>query len=477
MNAITKTKGVRTTHKGYDTYSSKWKRCRDAVAGQDAMHSAKTAYLPKLVDENETSYSARIKRSNFFNGTWRTIAVLLGMMFRKPANLEVPAGIEDYLDDVTMSGTTFPSFAREVAGEVLEVGRVGILVDHPAPPENVQAITVAAAQELGLRPTMQIYHAESILNWKHRNVRNRNVLSMVVLKECASVDEGEFEVRELDRYRVLDLDAADLYRVRLFEVVDGKDVQIGADYYPLMNGNPLGYIPFAIVGVDGVDSSLDEPPLIDLVDANIAHYQINSDYRHGLHFTGLPTLFLAGVQMEEGQKFHVGSTAAIASSDPNAKGSFIEFTGQGLSETREALKEIKQEMAMLGARAIADETTQAETLGGTAIKRSGENSILSSIAIAVSEALEWALGIFAQWAGQSGTVEYQINRDFLPTLLDAQQLTALMGAVQAGELSSQSFFELLQRGDVVDAELTYEDERARIEAGGPPAPVVPGVAA
>ncbi len=461
---------VKTQHPGYETYLPKWQRLRHVIAGQDAVRAAGEAYLPKLVDEVPDEYAKRIKRSNFFNGTWRTIAILHGMMFRKDPTIE--ANVDEYLKDVTMSGVSFERFARNVAGEVLGVGRVGILVDYPAV-GNVTGITVDAANKMGLRPTMQMYSAESIINWKHRNINNATVLSLVVLTEQTPIEGDEFEHKMETLYRVLDLDEGGTYRQRLFRVdKKGKDEQIGGDFYPIMNGKPMDYIPFGIVGTDGMDCALDEPPLIDLVDANIAHYQVNSDYRHGLHFTGMPTLFLAGVQLNEGEKIHVGSTAAIVSGDPNADGKFIEFTGQGLSETREALKEIKQEMAMLGARAIADETKQAETLGGTAIKRSGENSILSAIALAVSDALTWALQIFSEWAGQTGEVQFQINRDFMPTLMDAQTLTALVGAVQAGKISDREFFELMQRGDVIDGEIDFETHQAEVEMQMPARPAL-----
>jgi hypothetical protein len=473
-------KGVATHHPGFDAYAPKWKRCRDVSDGQDAVHKAATAYLPKLKDETQVDYDARVKRSNFFNGTWRTLAVLNGMLFRKPPKMSVPAGIEDYLADVDLAGTSLDTFARCLALEVLEVGRIGILVDHQ-PMEtddkgNVVAISKAVAEQRGLRPSLQTYRAECIINWKCRRIRNRYVLAMVVLKESKPEPDGEFAEKQVDQYRVLDLDAADQYRVRIFQRIDEKDVQIGGGMYPLMNGAKLDYIPFAIVGTDGIETALDEPPLIDLVDSNVAHYQINADYRHGLHFTGLPTLFLAGMDppTEGSERYYIGSSAAIQASHPDAKASFIEFQGKGLGELRTALDALKQEMAMLGARAIADETKQAETLGATSIKRSGENAILSSIALAVSEALEWALGVFAQWAGQPGDVEYQLNRDFMPALMTAQDLLALFAGVQGGHISEREAFDLLQRGDVIDPEISFEEHQANVEITAP-APARPDV--
>ena len=41
-------KGVRTTYEGYDKDCAQWKRCRDVVAGSDAVKAASTEYLPKL---------------------------------------------------------------------------------------------------------------------------------------------------------------------------------------------------------------------------------------------------------------------------------------------------------------------------------------------------------------------------------------------------------------------------------------------
>jgi hypothetical protein len=241
-----------------------------------------------------------------------------------------------------------------------------------------------------------------------------------------------------------------------------------------MNGAAMTAIPFRIVG------EMDIPPLIDLVYANIAHYQINSDYRHGLHFTALPTLFVAGVQFDQGQSFHIGSTAAVVAPDPQAKAQFIEFTGQGMGAIEKALLGLEQRMAILGARMVADETRQAETLGATKIKRAGENSVLADIVIGVSDAIEWALDIFARWAGQAGEVSYQINREFTPAMMDAQTLTALVAAVQAGKLSDREFFDLMQRGDVIDAAKDFEEHQAEVDmAPAMPRPVVAveGVAA
>lgn len=468
-------KGVRTTHPDYDRLSPYWKDCRNTASGQRAMHAAGTAYIDKLVDETDPQFKARIKRSNFFNGTWRTIAGLKGMAFRVDPQAELPAGVETLAKDITLSGVDLNAFASNIVEEVLEVGRVGVMVDYPQQSGNVSAITVAAAETMGLRPTLQFYQAEAIRNWRFARVKNAWVLAMVTLCESHAIHGDEFGHESEERYRVLDLDDAGHYRQRVFRIdKGGKDELVEGPFYPLLNNAALPYVPFITIGATGRGDVADEPPLIDLVDANVALYQVNSDRRHGLHFTGLPTLFLAGVTQEPGQVFHIGSTAAICSADPQAKGEYIEFTGQGLNPSKDMSLELKQEMAMLGARMLADESRQAETLGGTQIKHQGENSMLGEIVGHVSGALEWALGVFAQWAGASGPVEYQINRQFLPVPMGPQELTALVAAWQSGAVSEQELFAKLQQGEVIDSGKSFEDHQAEAEVSVAPArPAVP----
>jgi hypothetical protein len=472
-------KGVSTTHPLYDQFAPKWKRARDCAGGEDAIHLSGSLYLPRLKKEDNEDYAARIKRSDFFNGTARTIDGLGGMAFRKEPTVEVPAGIEAYLEDVTMAGVSMNTFAMHALDEILKVGRMGVLVDFAAMPENVTALTVAAAQKLGLRPTLQLYTAENIINWQFGRVANQWTLIKAVLHECAVVPgDDEFTTNEEDRWRVLDLDGEGFYRQRLFRKVKEMDEQIGGDIYPLMQGKKLDRIPFVILGPNGRGDELDEPPLLDLINANIALYQINADYRHGLHFTGLPTPIVSGyVPEKDGEEFYIGSTSAWVFPDPNAKATYLEFSGKGLDSLKAAIDDKKQEMAMLGARMIADETSKArETLGATQIKRQGENGMLSRIALALSEGLEQALEIFAAWAGQAADVVFQINRDFQPTLVDAPTLTALTASLQAGAISQQEFFDLLQRGDMIDASMSFEEHQEQVASNPPPAPapVKPG---
>jgi len=310
---------VETQHKSYTKMAPKWKRCRDVIAGQDAVKDAGKDYLPALTEQKDDDYKAYKLRAKYFNATSRTVKALSGLILRKPPTIEAPEGIKTLLKDVTLTGKDIFVFIREIIEDGVGVDTPGILTDYPA--QSSEGLTVADAEKNNLRPTMQQYPVESIINWKHTRLGNATVLSLVVLKEEADLDGGnEFEQKKETRYRVLDLvrrvgkdipkDEGYVYRVRVFRIKkaegsqEKEQEQVGGDLFPLMNNKPLSYIPFE------VDWPINEPALIDLVDLNLSHYRVSADYENGCHLTGLAQVIIAGYQKDDDEKLYYGSPYA-----------------------------------------------------------------------------------------------------------------------------------------------------------------------
>lgn len=466
---------VNNQHEDYRRLAGRWKRCRDVSDGQDAVHAAGALYLPKLKEQEEDDYRAYVGRATFYNATWRTVAGLKGMLFRKPPTVETPKPLEELLDDVTMSGVPLQSFVETVCEEALKLGRLGVLVDYPT--VSLEGATLADAKSQNLRPMLQLYLAERCINWATGRVNNVTVLTLVVLEEDFVIKVDEFTHKCEKRFRVLDLvegaAGKHAYRVRVFRMKDGGigEEQIGADMYPQMKGAPLEYIPFTFMGVDDNTPEVDEPPLIDLVNVNLSHYRSTADLEHGAHFTGLPTPWVAGYTPEKtGDKLYIGSQTAWVFGDPNAKCGYLEFTGQGLEALRNLTQDKEKQMAILGARMLEPQKKAVETAESQSTNRKGEESMLAcaaqSISLGMTKVLEW----FRDWADATGEVKFELNRDFYPAAMTPQMLTALVSGWQMGAYSDQVLFDNLQRGEIIGQDDTLEDEQARLEAKGPPMP-------
>jgi hypothetical protein len=490
---------VNSTHPKYNRFTEKWQRCQDTYDGQDAIHQAGVRYLPMLIDQPAAAYDAYKGRTPFYNATYRTIVGLVGMVFRRPPHVEVPPAIKEMLKDVTLSNKPLQVFGQDISTEALKKGRVGIFVDCPEvrQPQNGYA-TLADQLTQNVRPSLLMYVAESIINWKTDKINNKVVLSMVVLKEDVSVSKDAFEDDVQETWRVLDL-IGGRYRVRLFKrrekstrpaaatpaagagpagpvapapvLSPNADIgdfdQIGTDVFPLMGGKAMTYIPFVFIGAEGLDADPTDPPLIDLVDMNLSHYRTMADYEHGAHFTGLPTPYIAGYRPDDPkEKLYVGSASAWNFPDPNTKVGYLEFSGSGLTTLREILDRKETQMAILGARMLEPQKKQSETAESKEIHRKGEESMLSMISQTVSMGIEIALKWFSEWAGANPKgVVYEQNTDFFPAPMDAGMLSAIVSAWQQGAVSDRTLHENLQRGGVVPESRTFEEEQNNIQEG------------
>lgn len=452
-------KNLDAPNEQYKTHEDMWKKCRDAIAGQEKVHAQGVKYLPMLSGQQDKpgSYDKYKLRSTFFNATGRTLDGMTGLIFRKPPIVEHPESLQQVIDDIDMGGTDFISFAEAVVDELCAVGRVGLLVDYP----SVQSVglTIGDAQRLGLRPYATIYKTESILDWRYGRINNKSMLTMVKLMESVEVQESEFEFKSIKQIRVLDL-IEGRYRVRLYQCNEKNEwEQIGTDLYPLMNNAPIPEIPFVFASVNGLDSDCKKPPMLDLVNINYSHYRSMADYEHGLHFTGLPTPVFWGARIEADETINLGSEEALAFADPQGHAEYLEFTGSGLTQIKEALMMKQDMMALLGSKILSADKRAVEAAETAAIHRASENSVLASIANGASKALTRTLQWIAQWANSGEELSARLNTDYMPQEMTPQMFAELTKAYLTGTISYETYFAKLQEGEIIRAEVKIEDER------------------
>jgi hypothetical protein len=382
------------------------------------------------------------------------------MLFLTPPKITAPSSLDDIIANITMSGLSLHQFAEMIAEEIVVIGKVGVLVDYPP---IVNAVTLAQAQAQGARPYATMYDAESIINWKTGRINNVEQLTLVVLEEENEIAVDEFESKCEPQWRVLDLWDGGIYRQRVFRKDKRGEFVLVDEIYPQINGRPLNKIPFEFFGVRDNSPCVDKPPLLDLVDVNLSHYRTTADYEHGLHFTGLPTPVVTGYYSDDkSPSLRIGSGTAWLLPEAQSKAFYLEFTGQGLGELREALRSKEAMMATLGARILAPEKRAAESAQTANIHRSSENSVLASISQSISIGLTHVMEYLRDWSGVNGDVKIELNRDFIPNSMTAQDLDSLVKSWQSGAISHQTLFDNLVAGDIIMQDVSFDDEMERI---------------
>lgn len=473
-----KNKGVRTQHPEYVEMLPLWRRMRDVYSGTHELRKHTTEYLPKLFEEDKIvgSYQARLDRTVLYNSLYRTISGFVGMLMRVPAVLDAPPNTTAMMEDVTLTGIPLNVLAQEIADECLLVSRVGLYVNYPITSDSM---TIADAQALNVRPYMSVIKAEQMINWRQRRVNNKYQLSMVTIQEEHSIPIDEFEDKEVTRYRVLDLDENDVYRVRIFEVQEknrqATDVEIER-FYPMMNGAVMNYIPLYIIGPDDITPDVDTPMMIDMADLCVAHFQAYSDLANGTHWSGIPTPIFSGFSLKEGESIHLGMGKGLVSDNPAARAELLEVGTKGFAALENQLNRLESQMITIGSRLLEQHRVQAESTSTAIIYRAGENSILSALSISVSIGITIALKTFAEWAGdKSENVKFTLNKEFFREPPTPEMLNALVGSMQGGMISKNAIFDYLQRTEFYPPDVSYLEEQSLIEADKPKPVTQPAV--
>lgn len=436
-------------HESYTEFFPVWKTCRDACTGQRAIHKGGEMYLPRLSGQSAFSYEAYKRRANFFNATGRTVEAMQGLVFRKQPVIELPTGADDWYEDINMQGKSLEGLAVECVEEVLKVGRGGILVDYPQ--TSGETLTIERARALNLRPYMTFYKAEDIEDWKYIRIGNVVRLGYLKLREIDDQDETKHQ------WRVLEL------RDGIYTQTVWKDNEGNLFEYsfvePIKGGQKLSEIPFYPLAPKEPDMLIQDPPIEDLVYVNISHYQNSADLENGAHVAGLPTPYVTGIE-DENFVFQLGGNGIVLPSADCTAG-FIQCGSEGFASLEKLMDRKEQQMAALGARLIAPEKKAAETAETTQTKRGGENSVLASIAASVEQQIRKALVFMMEWAGISGEPVFELNKDYVPVSMSAQELKELVAANQAGAISDRTLFECLQQGEIISEGLTFEEEQDR----------------
>jgi hypothetical protein len=473
---------VNSTHPDYDVNAFDWLRARDALAGEDAVKSAGEKYLPRLDSQSDEEFLAYRKRASFFNATARSAEGFIGLIFRRPPFVKVPESqsgvgkaLAGFLNDADMLGTTLPGYAKNVVTEVVGIGRAGSLIDWEGDVEK--------------RAYVSLYSAEQILNWRIERVNGRNVPTLIVLSETfSSGSKDEFDLNHQQQIRVLKLipgentkDAAGKrpfkYEVEIWRPKENKrktakiEWELFETKVPLRLGKPLPLIPFVFHGPRHSRPDVDRPPLRDIIAVNLDHYRLNADYKHGLHFTALPTAWVSG--FDKSATLRIGSSTAWVSETPGATAGFLEFSGQGLTTFERAMDRDERLMAVLGSRLLEDQKRVAETAEAIQLRQTGENSALGAIATSVSESLTQVVRWIFWWnsteeipeAISNSDVLVQLNTDFSLKGMSSQDLQAIVAAWQSRAISRDSMFELFRKGEILPDGRTNQDEASLIQAG------------
>lgn len=445
--------------------SAKWRRVRDCYNGRDAVLKAGNRYVPDLagLDTKKNNDEYR-ERGNFYNATARTVRGMNGSIFQTAPKVDIGESFKPLLTDFTLTNVTFESFATFLGNEIFITGRYGVLIDMPEQPLGERPRT-----DVEMRPYCVGYCAESIINWRTVKRGGDEMLDLLVLEEQIEVPtEDPFVNQKLCQYRVLMMKGGVCVRQLWKQKNKDSSEYLMTDEVILQRrGEPLTFIPFVFQGALSPTPELENPPLVDLADINLAHWRNSVDHEYGLHLVALPTPWVAGSKGSGDAPMKMGPSV-IWELDLQGSAGMVEFTGNGLKAIVEAMDEKKKQMATLGARLLEDSPTTNETAAGVRMRHGGEVASLKTIAQSLEQGLTGVLQICIWWQGTDKTPQVvkaavTLNKEYLNIRATPQEIQVALTALQAGEMSFETWYNLLTTGGWAREGVNAEQERKDID--------------
>lgn len=440
-----------THHRTYHSRRSQYDRIRHALDGQDAMRENASHYLrrPQALSQNE--FDQYVKGAHFFPVADHTLRAMLGLALRKPPVITVPKRLEPMLENASYDGNSIEVLSEDILREILSIGRCCALLDMPQDGNSILTT-----------PYISFFEAESILDWRMEVLGGVKRLAYLRLHEF----NEDLEDTGTEQHLVLTLEPA--LTIRRYHVTSTGDaqraeVQVGDDLLPTFSGGPIFYIPAVIFGPNNLAPDTEKPPLLDLVDVNIAHFENSANLEHALWLSAMPTPVVTG-PLNEKQKPSAIGPATMWMLPEGSTAFYLSAPSDAHNSLRQALQDKEQRMAALGATMILSGQRRNEAAATASMRYQNDTSVLLSsinmVEAGISTLLSWA----SDWV-QPGEVHVEFNRDLVSAQMDPATITALLKSWTAGAISRQTFIDAMRRGEIVTR--STEDEIDLItEEGG-----------
>ena len=418
-----------------------WSVMAAVTNGTEYLRDQSEKYLPQEPREDDDAYETRVARSVLSPYTSRLIETAAGAILRKPIHIEGDQYWLDLAQNIDGIGSNINEYARRALVSSLTYGHSAILVDYPA---AMGARNLAEERAQGRRPYFIHVDAAQIWGWRQASTMPGAPLTQVRIHEYTTRPLNDFGEEQIEQMRVIYPGKYDLYTLGQ-DVVEFSET---GDY-------SLPEIPLVPIYSNrrGMLQSL--PPLLDIANLNLTHYQRQADLIHALHIAAMPTLVLEGWDDTTGSAT-MGVNYAIAM-QPGNKAYYVQADATSFDAQANELQSLEMQMSSLGFTKLFGQKFVAESAEAKRIDQAQGNSVLSIISQELESALNQAFAFAAQYVGLEPP-EITIDRDFDYYRLIGQDVSVLTQLNELGKISDAMLLEILRRGEILPDNINIEDE-------------------
>lgn len=380
---------------------SKWSMCDSLFGGTSTMRAAGVAYLPRNPKEDEADWIVRLNRTTLFNAFKRSVQQAAARVFADDIKLlNFPGEVTIFSDDVDAQGRDITQFCKSVFVDALVRGVSYVLIDFQRREE--QPLTLADAIASGDRPYWVPVQATQLLA-AHSTFDGgvERLTHFRFYEHITDVSEDGLEEKQIAQVKSFTQKSKnEPVTYTIYRKTDA-----GWQIYD--EGALIGIpqIPVVPIYTNRTGFYIGSPPLMDLAETNVAHWQSTSEQTNILHVARVPFLHIKGIQAANDKdgnpvEFELNVRKALTAGE-DAK--WVETSGASLAAGREDLIELQSRMDQLGLSLVSPRSG-GTTATENSINAAEANSLLKDMALALSDSLEQAIWLTSFYLGIPETV-------------------------------------------------------------------------
>lgn len=416
------------------------------LGGTKAMRAASTQYLPRFKSETDDDYSRRLGVATLTPYFEDTIKSMSGRVFYKQfATDAISEAIRKYTDDFNISGKSMSGVFESVFFEALAYSRSYVVVDYSG---TKQAKTAAEEKELGARPYAFKIGSDQVMDVR----RDKNGITL--LKYIHSVvddaNTNDFEISYIDEIVLMTAGKTRFYRKNdvgtEWALHHEAEVKLKNKSYPYVLASELKLAK--------------KPPLSNLAELNIKHWQSQSEQDNILSKARMPILKLKGTNIGKDEELLIQGAIQLPA---DGDASYIEHSGAAIEAGQGSLNKLEEQMAVAGSKLLM-RTKMALT--DTQAKSEGQKEVseLMLYGMMLNDFINDVIYKFGLWLGIDEAGRVDITDNLQSTIDSDVSYSDMISAVINGIISKKTAFEALKSRNAIDDDALFLDEQEQIES-------------
>lgn len=455
--------------------TSAWQLTNDLWQSPLYIREQGEKYLEKFRKEKPEKYEERKSRSVPRNKFRESIETMAGMVFKDdPAPENAPTALSQLFSDIDGCGNSLHSFLLRAFELFLRDGGGSFWIDATPVSESAKAKIEdggrpTAADRINDRPFWKFVEARQVINHRFDRAGGFDALAQVTI-ECKEIEPaGSFGEESVLRHYVLRPGEFDVYEANKetqeFEKVEAKSGSTGLDIVPLT--------PLAAFGTP--------PPMLDMAMLTVQLYNKISDFDNWCHTACVPRQVIKLKDESDAKKYkelNQSAEVGLILFGEHADAKMLEVSGSGLDVASKSIDDLRSEIAAIGIGMLAPREIAPRSATEVLDTAGQRQSKLARFAREFENAVEKALYITAEYlkvihgAGsvdlkETEDVSLKLKMDFDRLTFDPQKIAVFEKLLANGDISHETFFEILGRSMEMPEGWTPELEVQRLAAIGP----------